>query len=141
MCCGTECHVPEKKLKPKPWSSSKIYGESRQHGPKQRSYFGQTAMPPPGETLKSSSTLVAAALWWGEQQQADEAVAGGDAVVLQPGKAGGAGKLRGVDVNLVVFVPKCHFPSKGRLKHPDQSFTQVVLVSTVQASFPPTWRT
>lgn len=80
-----------------------------QHGPEQHGYFGQTAMPAPGESLKSHSTLIAAKPWWGEQQQADKAVAGGDAVILQLGKAGGAGKLWGVDGNSLVFVP----PSTG----------------------------
>lgn len=61
-------------------------------------------MPSSGETLKSPSNLIAAKLWWGEQQQADKAVAGGDAVTLQLGKAGGAGKLWGVDGNLLVFM-------------------------------------
>lgn len=49
-------------------------------------------MLPPGETLKFSSTLIAAMVWRGEQQQAT-AITGGDAVILQMGKAGDAGKL------------------------------------------------
>lgn len=52
-------------------------------------------MLPPGETLKFSSTLIAAMVWRGEQQQAT-AITGGDAVILQMGKAGDAGKLWGV---------------------------------------------
>lgn len=61
-------------------------------------------MPPPGETLESPSTLIVAKPWRGERQQADKAVAGGDAVILQLGKAGDAGKLWGADGNLLVFM-------------------------------------
>lgn len=38
-----------KKIKTK---TSWIYGESKQSGPEQHSYFGQTAMLPPGENLR-----------------------------------------------------------------------------------------
>jgi len=79
--------------KPKPYSSSKIYGGSKQSRPEQNCYFGQTAMLPPGESLKSPSALIAAKPWWGERRQAEKAIAGSDAILLQPGKAGRAGKL------------------------------------------------
>lgn len=81
-----------KKIKTK---TSWIYGESKQSGPEQHSYFGQTAMLPPGENLEFSSILTAAVAWRGEQQQAT-AVTGGDAVTLQMGKTGDAEKLWGV---------------------------------------------
>lgn len=97
----------KKKLKPKPRSSSWIYGESKQYGP-EHSYFGQTAVLPPGENLKLSSTLAAAVAWRGEQQQAT-AVTGGDAVTLQMSKPGDPGKIWGVSgwELASIYVPKC----------------------------------
>lgn len=133
VCCGTECHVPEKKLKPKPHSSSWIYGESKQYGPEQHSYFGQTAMLPPGENLKFCSTFAAAVAWWGEQLSL--------VVKLSPSRWAKQSretlrrKWMWISWHLCPQVSKYsgYFSFTGKLNHPALSFTHFFSVSL---SFP-----